>query len=145
MERLFASALCLFSLFVFSPSQAQTRDVWVRSCQAKDSNLSGSIGYRICTGQFLNLLERQQGALLKKVGIRFAETADEGTDPKAATQRLTESQKFWLRYAHEHCQIAQNMFGVGNASSDVMPSCMVREYEARNKQLSRMLEGNYER
>ena len=145
MEKIFASALCVFLWFAPSASQAQTRDAWVRSCQAKDSNLSGSIGYRICTGRFLNFLERQQIELLKKLTSRFAEAADERTDPKAAAEHLTESQKFWLRYANQHCEIAQSMFGIGNASGDVVPSCMVREYEARNKQLSRMLGGNYER
>lgn len=128
-----------------SARKAQTRDGWVRACQSKHSNLSGSVGYRICTGRFLNFLEKQQVGLLKKLVVQFAEAPDEGTDPKAATQHLTESQKSWLRYANEHCEIAQAMFGVGNASGDVIPSCMVREYEARNKQLSRMLGGNYER
>lgn len=118
MGRLFTCALFLFALLVLSPSNAQTRDAWIRSCQAKDSNSSGSIGYRICMGQYLELLQRQQAALLKKVGIRFAEAPDEGTDSKAATQHFAESQKFWLRYVHEHCEIAQNMFRLGNASGD---------------------------
>lgn len=145
MGRVLASTLCLFLLAVACASEAQTRDAWVRSCQAKDSQLSGSIGYRICTGRFLNFLERQQVVLLKQLVARFAEVKDEGIDPKAAAQHLTESQKAWVRYASQHCEIAQDLFGVGNASGDVVPSCMVREYEARNKQLSRMLEGNYER
>ena len=145
MGRIFPSALFLIALLAYGLGNAQSRDAWIRSCQAKESNYSGSIGYRICTGQYLKLLERQQAAILKKVGIRFAEVVDEGTDSKAAVQHLAESQKSWLRYVHEHCEIAQNMFGVGNASGDVIPNCMVSEYEARNKQLSRMLEGNYER
>lgn len=145
MGRVFASTLCLFSLAIACASEAQTRDAWVRSCQAKDSQLSGSTGYRICTGRFLNLLERQQAVLLKKLITQFDEVSGEGIDPKAAAQHLTGSQKAWVRYANQHCEIAQDMFGVGNASGDVFPSCMVREYEARNKQLSRMLEGNYER
>ncbi len=145
MGCLSTSTLFLLALLVFSSANAQSRDAWIRSCQAKDSNSSGSIGYRICTGQYLKVLESQQAALLKKVGIRFAEGMDEGTDSKAAMRHLAESQKSWLRYVHEHCEIAQSMFGVGNASGDVIPGCMVSEYEARNKQLSRMLEGNYER
>lgn len=145
MGRVFSSALCLGLWLLSGASEAQTRDAWVRSCQAKNSELSGSYGYRICTGRFLNLLENQQAALLKKLAARFVEPTDDGADPKAATKHLTESQKAWLRYANEHCEIAQSMFGVGNASGEVMPSCLVEEYEARNKQLSRMLEGRYER
>lgn len=145
MGRVFSSALCLCLWLTSGVSEAQTRDAWVSSCQAKDPELSGSYGYRICTGQFLNFLEKQQVVLLKKLAARFAEPAGNDTDPKAATKHLTESQKAWLRYTNEHCEIAQSMFGVGNTSGDVMPSCMVGEYEARNKQLSRMLEGSYER
>ena len=96
-------------------------------------------------GRFLNFLVKQQVALLKKLVSQFAEGPDEGTDPKAATQHLTESQKSWFRYANEHSEIAQAIFGVGNASGDVMPSCKVRKYEARNKLLSRMLGEIYER
>ena len=143
MGRIFTSALFLFALLVCSSGNAQTRNTWIRSCQAKDSNSSGTIGYRICTDQYLKVLERQQVALLKKVGIRLAESVGEGTNSKAAMRHLAESQKSWVRYVHEHCEIAQNMFGVGNASGDVIPGCMVSEYEARNQQLSRMIEGNY--
>jgi uncharacterized protein YecT (DUF1311 family) len=145
MTRIFCTALCLCLLSISGASEAQSRDAWLRSCQAKDSELSGSFGYRICTGQYLKFLDRQQVTLLKKLAARFAETADEGIDPAAATRHLQGSQKAWLRYANEQCEIAQSMFGVGNASGDVIPSCMAGEYEARNRQLSRMLGGNYER
>jgi uncharacterized protein YecT (DUF1311 family) len=145
MLRIFFSTLCLCLWLISGASEAQTRKTWVNSCQAKDSELSGSYGYRICTSQFLNVLEKQQAVLLKKLAIRFIDSVDENTNPKAASKHLAESQKVWLRYANEHCEIAQSMFGTGNASGDVMPSCMIGEYEARNKQLSLMLNGTYER
>ncbi len=145
MLQVFFSTLCICLLLISGASEAQTRKTWVNSCQAKASELTGSYGYRICTGQFLNVLEKQQAVLLKKLAIRFIKSADENTDSKAASKHLVESQKAWLRYATEHCEIAQSMFGTGNASGDVMPSCMIGDYEARNKQLSLMLDGRYER
>lgn len=138
-----ALSVCIL-LFALTAS-AETRDGWVRSCQAKDSTLSGPSGHRICTGRYLTHLEKRQAGLLKKIKALFAEPGAEGANPVEAWRQLADSQAHWLRYANAHCQAAQHMFGVGNASGDVIPSCLVGEYESRNKQLARILEGNYER
>ena len=45
----------------------------------------------------------------------------------------------------EHCRAAQAMFGTGHTSGDAVPSCMAGEFDLRNRQLGRILQGDYAR
>lgn len=73
MGQIFSAALGLCLWVISGESEAQTRDAWLRSYQAKDSEFSGFYGYRVCKGRHLNFLEKQQVVLLKKLAARFAE------------------------------------------------------------------------
>ena len=138
--------ITICALLMAATASAQPREAWIRKCQADDAELAGSTGYRVCTELYVMQLERRQKQLLRQVSARLAGAADdEGTDPKAAAAHLARSQQHWRRYVTEHCQAAQAMFGTGHTSGDAIPSCMAGEFELRNRQLGRILRGDYER
>jgi uncharacterized protein YecT (DUF1311 family) len=123
---------------------AQTREGWMRSC-VEGGDEPPSVAYRLCAGKYLDELQATQLGLLKNVQAKIAATSEEEVKPEPARRHLEASQRHWAEYVAEHCAIAEDMFGAGNASGDVYPSCMTGEYELRNAQLRRMLAGDYER
>lgn len=130
--------------FVAGGAEAQSGDAWIRSCQAQDSELSNSNGYRVCTELYVVELDKRQKELVADVLGMLGRDTDED-DASLAREHFLRSQELWRGYAEEHCRTAQVMFGAGNPSGDTIPSCSAGEFEARNKQLSRMLQGEYER
>jgi hypothetical protein len=131
------------ALLLSTGASAQSRD-WVKNCQ-KAPERSGSLGHRECTALYLTRLEQRQVALLKKVSAKLEAPSSEGQRPKEAASQLVLAQRHWLAYAKAHCLAGEHMFGAGNSAGDAFPSCMVGEYEMRNRQLTRILEDNYER
>lgn len=137
--------VALSATFLAATASAQSREAWIRKCQAEDAELSGSTGYRVCTEMYVQHLERRQKVLLRRVSARLSTVTDEGVDGRSAIAHIKKSQVSWRTYVTEHCRAAQDMFGSGHTSGDAIPSCMAGELELRNRQLSRMLQGEYER
>ena len=136
--------LCLF-LFAHSALADEDRRTWVTHCQKSSSELSGSIGWRICTGQYLDHLEKQQSSLISKLKPTLAAAQGEGVNVGTVERLIFASQRDWERFVKNHCEAAEAAFGIGNSSGDVMPSCLVIQYEIRNRQLQGVLDGDYER
>lgn len=123
---------------------AEERKASVEHCQDSAPELTGSIGWRICTNRYLENLKRQQLLLLKNLKSELRGKSDEGVDTNLVEKYVLDSQRHWERYVRSHCDAAQAAFGKGNSSGDVMPSCLVAQYEIRNYQLKQILIGNYE-
>lgn len=144
-RRLTKLVVALSAASLVTAASAQSRDAWIRKCQAEDGELSGSTGYRVCTEMYVQHLEARQKVLLRKISSRLLSVTDEGVDGRSAIAHLKKSQGSWCTYATEHCWAAQDMFGSRRTSGDGIPSCMAGELEVRNRQLSRILQGEYER
>jgi uncharacterized protein YecT (DUF1311 family) len=135
--------LCLLSLS-FS-ALAESRQEWVTHCQNSSDELSGSIGWRICTGRYLDYLQQQQALLIKKLKPTLVAAQNEGVDVNSVVKYIMASQQDWERFINKHCEAAEAAFDIGNSAGDVMPSCLVKQYETRNQQLQGILDDNYER
>ena len=129
-------------LLAAGTATAQSREHWMRLCQERTEE-PAAIQFSLCTAQYVDVLCKNQSDLLKKVRAKMRASRDEGVKPESAVRHLETSQRRWAEYVAEHCLIAEDMFGLGNAAGSVYPSCMAAEYELRNTQLRRMLVDDY--
>lgn len=118
---------------------AQSREGWIRACQAEDAELGGSNGYRVCTELYVVELEQRQATLLEQVSARLARAGEGAAGPAPATAQLAQSQQHWRSYVDAHCQVVQAVSGPDSPVGDAIPSCMADAFEQRNRQLERVL------
>lgn len=123
---------------------AQSRDAWVRKCQAEGPDLSNSNGYRVCTEFYVMELEKQQNNLVAEVVARLVRESDEQGEPLLAQEHFVKSQEFWRSYVEGHCQVEQALFSDDSPVGDAIPACSAEAFEARNEQLRRLLRGKSE-
>lgn len=124
---------------------AQSRDAWIRNCQAEGPDLSNSNGYRVCTEFYVMELEKQQNKLVEEVVARLVREADEQGEPPLAQEHFAQSQELWRSFVADHCHVEQALFSDVSPVGDAIPACHAEAFEARNGQLKRLLRRKYER
>lgn len=142
MQRLLATVVA--TLFAASAS-AQTRDDWIGKCQAEDSELSNSNGFRVCTELYVVHLEEQQARLLAALLGLLGPGAGANDIEPSGREHFIKSQEMWRTYAEEHCRVLQAVAGDDGPVGDAFPSCSADAFEARNDQLTQLLETVRER
>lgn len=131
--------------FIALGVNAQSRDAWIRKCQAEGPDLSNSNGYRVCTEFYVMELEKRQNKLVAEVVAELARKAEEQGEPPLAQERFLKSQELWRSFVEDHCQVEQALFSDDSPVGDAIPACGGEAFEARNEQLRRLLRGKYER
>ena len=131
--------------FIASIANAQSRDAWIRECQAEGPDLSNSNGYRVCTELYVMELEKRQSNLVAQVGAKLAREAERQGEAPLAQEHFFKSQELWRSFVGDHCQVEQALFSDDSPVGDAIPACTAEALEQRNEQLERLLRRKHQR